>query len=303
MTRHRGLMIAAAVPLLLLGACARPGTAGSDAAAPGTGSAGPVTERATTAPPSGSGTLALRVEHRGGFVPAETIPSRIPLFSVYSDGRALSEGPVPAIYPGPALPNLQEIRLSPERVRELTTAAVTAGVRSGGDFGVPGVADIPSTRISVVTDQGEQVVEVMALNEASPDDTALTPAQHAARKRLSAWLASLSAMFADAASPPAAPYQPQKLAVLAQPYQETGDGFGGDPVKWPAAATLPGGFLNEQLKINCLTVEGTEKDAVLAAARKANQRTPWESGGKKWQVQFRPLLPDETSCESLKKQS
>ncbi|MDI6099992.1 hypothetical protein QLQ12_15430 [Actinoplanes sp. NEAU-A12] len=300
MTRNRGLMTAAAVPLLLLGACAQPGAAG-DPGAPG--SAAPVTERATTAPAAAdSSTLALRVEYRGGFVPAESIPSRIPLVSVYADGRALSEGPVPTIYPGPALPNLQEIRISQERVRELAASAVTAGVKPGGDFGVPGVADTPSTRISVRTDQGEQVVDVMALNEASPDDTALTPAQHAARKRLSAWLASLTKMFADAASPPAVAYQPAKIAVLAQPYQETGDGFGGDPVKWPAA-DLPGGHLNEQLKINCLIVEGAAKDAVWSAAAKANQRTPWESAGKKWQVVFRPLLPEETGCDSLKRQA
>ena len=306
MTRNRGLLTAA-VPLLLLGACAGPGTAGAagdpGSAAPVTGSTAPVTERATTAPaPAGAGTLALRVEYRGGFVPAETIPSRIPLFSVYADGRALSEGPVPAIYPGPALPNLREIRLSPARVRELADAAVAAGVRSGGDFGTPGVVDVPSTRISVVTAQGEQVVEVIALNDAGPDDTALTPEQHAARKRLSAFLASLTKMFDEAASPPAAAYQPKRIAVLAQPYQETGDGLGGDPVRWPAA-DLPGGYLNEQLKINCLTVEGAAKDAVRAAASKANQRTPWQSAGKKWQVTFRPLLPEESDCDSLRRQA
>jgi hypothetical protein len=295
MTTNRGLMTAVAVPLLLLGACARPGVAG-EAGAPG--SAAPVTESTTTDPAA----VALRVEYRGGFVPAETIPSRLPLFSVYADGRAITEGPVTLIYPGPALPNLQEIKLSEAQVRELTAAAVEAGVRSGADFGTPGVADIPSTRISVVTAGGEQAVEVMALSQASPDDTSLTAAQQAARKKLTEFIGSLHELFADASSPAAKPYQAQGLAVLASPYQETGDGLAGAPVKWPAA-DLPGAFLNEQLRINCVTVTGAAKDEVLALAAKANDRTPWESAGKKWQIKFRPLLPEEKECADLRRQA
>ncbi|WP_430791993.1 hypothetical protein [Actinoplanes sp. G11-F43] len=294
MTINRGLLTAAALPLLMLGACARPGTA-DEAGSPG---AAPVTESTTAGPD----TIALRVEYRGGFVPAESIPGRIPRFSVYADGRALSEGPVPAIYPGPALPNLQVITLSPEQVEKLTTEALAAGVKSGGDFGTPNVADIPSTRISVVTAEGEQSVEVVALNEAAPDDTSLTAEQHAARKKLTEFLASLDRLFAEATSPAAKPYQPAALAVLAQPYQDTGDGAGGAAVAWPGPA-LPGPALTEQPKVDCLTVEGADKDAVWKLAEKANARTPWESAGKKYQIVFRPLLPDETSCDSLKRQA
>lgn len=295
MTINRGLLTAAAVPLLLLGACARPGAA-EQAGSPGSA---PVTESTTAAGPDA---IALRVEYRGGFVPAESIPGRIPRFSVYADGRAFSEGPVPAIYPGPALPNLQVVTLSPQRVQELTAEALAAGVKTGGDFGTPNVADIPSTRITVTTAGGEQSVEVMALNEAAPDDKSLTAEQHAARKRLTEFLASLDRLFAEATSPAAKQYQPERLAVLAQPYQDTGDGAGGAAVAWPGPA-LPGTALTEQPKVNCLTVEGTEKDAVWKLAEKANARTPWESAGQKYQIIFRPLLPDETSCDSLKRQA
>ncbi|MEU4156888.1 hypothetical protein [Actinoplanes sp. NPDC026670] len=295
MTTNRGLLTAVAVPLLLLSACARPGVAG-EAGAPG--SAAPVTE-STTADPT---TIVLRVEYRGGFVPAETIPSRLPQFSVYADGRAVTEGPVTLIYPGPALPNLQEIKLSEAQVKQLTADAVAAGVRSGADFGTPGVADIPSTRISVVTAGGEQSVEVMALSEARPDDTSLTAAQKTARTKLAGFVKSLHDLFAEAASPAAKAYQAERVAVLASPYQDNGDGLSGAPVKWPAA-DLPGAFLNQELKINCLTVEGAAKDEVLALAAKGNERTQWESAGKKWQIKFRPLLPDEKECADLRRQA
>lgn len=293
MTINRGLLTAAAVPLLfVLGACARPGAADEAGSA-----AVPVTESA-----SDPDSIALRVEYRGGFVPAETIPGRIPRFSVYADGRALSEGPVPAIYPGPALPNLQQIQLSTAQLKELTDGALAAGVKSGGDFGSPNVADTPSTRITVRTAGGDQTVDVMALNEANPDDKSLSTEQHAARKKLTEFLASMDRLFAEAASPALKAYRPARLAVIAQPYQDTGDGAGGATVQWPAAA-LPGTALNEQLKINCLTVEGKDLDAVWKLADKANARTPWESAGQKWQIVFRPLLPDETGCDSLSRQA
>ncbi|GGN65901.1 hypothetical protein GCM10010112_27800 [Actinoplanes lobatus] len=292
MNRNRGLLTAA-VPLLLLGACAQPGAAGDKTAG------APVVESTTaSADPK---QVVLRVEYRGGFVPAELIPSRLPRFTAYADGRLLSEGPVPLIYPGKALPNLQEVRLGPERLRELIAEAVAAGVKTGTDFGMPGIADAPSTRITVVTAGGEQVADVMALNEARPDDGALTKEQNAARKRLTGFLDELDAEFAGSTSPAPAQYRAERVAVLAHPYVDTGDGAGGSPVRWPGP-DLPGGYLNEQLKINCLTVEGTAKDAVWAAAEKANERTPWESAGKKWQVRFRPLLPEETGCDSLLRQ-
>ena len=45
----------------------------------------------------------LRVGYTGGFVSPPATAGRLPLISVYADGRVISEGPVAAIYPGPAL--------------------------------------------------------------------------------------------------------------------------------------------------------------------------------------------------------
>jgi hypothetical protein len=48
-----------------------------------------------------------------------------------------------------------------------------------------------------------------------------------------------------------------------------------------------------------MTITGTNAAAVLDAAASANVRTPWISDGRRWLVGFRPLLPDEASCENL----
>jgi hypothetical protein len=288
MTRTRGLLTAAAIPILMLGACAQPGAAGEAGAPAGTD---PVTE-SVTAPTADD--VVLRVQYRGGFVPPQFLLGRLPVVSVYADGRVITEGPVALIYPGPALPNLQVARITPEEVKQLAAEALEAGVETGADFGQPGVADIPSTHVTVVTGYGTQSVDVVALNEAQPDDSALTAQNQADRKRLKTFVDKLTSLGADSQS-----YAPEEVAVIAQPWTDPGDGLVGKPVDWPGPA-LPGDVVNADVGTHCLAVTGAEKDAVLAAAAKANQQTPWASGGKQWTVLFRPLLPGESGCASLR---
>jgi hypothetical protein len=288
MTRTRGLLTAAAAIPILLGACAQP--AGTDQA----GSSAPVTESVPA-----SEEAVLRVEYRGGFVPPEFLVGRLPMVSVYPDGRVITEGPVPLIHPGPALPNLQVQQVTPAVVAELLDEALAAGVKTGTDFGQPGVADVPSTHITVVADGGTQTVDVVALREVQADDPMLTQAQKDGRKKLVKFVDRLTALPTAEGMPPAKPYEPAELAVIASPWTDPGDGLSAKPTPWPGPE-LPGEFLNQNLEIRCVAVTGAEKDAVWAAAGKANMQTPWESAGKQWRVMFRPLLPEESGCAALK---
>jgi hypothetical protein len=61
--------------------------------------------------------------------------------------------------------------------------------------------------------------------------------------------------------------------------------------------------VGQGLDLGCATVAGAQLAPVLAAAGTANALTPWTSGGKRWIVAFRPLLPDEKDCGSLQLQS
>src|SRR4051812_27728701 len=178
MTRLRGTLMAAAVPLFLLGACARPAADGAPAAPPGS----------PAAPVTNADDLVLRAESYGGFVPADLTVGRLPEGSVYSDGRVITNRPVPAIYPAPALPNIQQQMISEAQVKQLLQQAQAAGVRNGVDFGHPNVADAPTTRITVVTTQGRQSVAVEALQQSRPDDPQLTQAQRDARAKLAGFV-------------------------------------------------------------------------------------------------------------------
>jgi hypothetical protein len=294
MTRLRGLWTAAAaVTLFLLSACAQQTAAGAPSAGPSPDSS------SAPATPGADDALVLRVSSAGGFVPPSALVGRLPETSVYADGRVIFNGPVPAVYPGPALPNLQWGTLSPAALQQLLDKAVAAGVKPGTDFGQPGVADAPTTEVTVVTAAGEQTVGAMALREARPDDPQLTKAQQLARKKLRTFIDDLGDLTTELTTEEPQQYRPEIIAAVVQPYAEPEDQPGRPlTAEWPGPA-LPGEPLNENLQLTCVTATGEQRDAVLAAARDATANTPWVWANNSWSVLLRPLLPDETGCADL----
>lgn len=276
--------------LFLLGACAQPGAGGE--AAGGGASASP------SAPSGDPDALVLRVRQVGGFVGPDALAGELPDLSVYADGRMIFNGPTVLIYPGPALPNVQVLTISPATLATLVDKAVAAGVKPGTDFGQPGVADARTTRVTLVTAAGEQTVEANALGEAQPGDPMLTPAQQDARAKLRAYLDELDKLKSQGRP---AQYRPEILAAVARPFVKIDDDLPEPPreQRWVGPA-LPGEPLNAEAGITCVTATGEQAAAIRAAAEQANANTPWLSGGKSWTVRFRPLLPDETGCADLK---
>ncbi|NUT37866.1 MAG: hypothetical protein HOV79_32875 [Hamadaea sp.] len=241
----------------------------------------------------------IQATYVGGFVPAEHNVTRLPLVAVYGDGRVITEGPQIAIYPGPALPNVLVQKISPKDVDKLVKKALDAGVGTATDFGQPPIADAPSTKFRVLSASGEKVTEVYALGEA--DGNGLTEAQVKARQKLKKLLddlTNLKATLGEDAVGKEEPFRPAALAAVARPWQADASGVGPQPdVAWPGPQ-LPGKPIG-QLDMGCVTVTGDALTATLKAAEKANAITPWTSGGKKWLISFRPLLPDEAGCDDL----
>jgi hypothetical protein len=293
-TRARTARSGAALGLLLvLAACAR--SAGGTAADP--------TEPGLPGAPD---ELVLQVSYTGGFVTPETLAGRLPLVSVHADGRVITEGPVIAIYPGPAWPNVQVQQIDRAAVHTLVERARAAGVTETGDLGMPPLADVPSTRFTLATATETTVREVYALTESTgmdPADTGLTEEQLAARAELRGLLDELTDLpgtLGPEAVSPAEPYEPVAVAALARPWT-------GDPepelvqpdVRWPGPA-LPGEPAGPLPDLGCVTATGEEARAVGTAARAANSLTPWVTDdGARWAVTFRPLLPHESGCADL----
>src|SRR4051812_28876373 len=272
---------AALVLLLVLGACAR--GSGDD------GGGGPAGSY-----PYAPDDLVLQISWTGGFVTPQMLTGRLPLVSVYGDGRVVTEGPVAAIYPGPALPNLQVQRIDAAAVQALVDRALDAGVGETGDLGTPPLADAPSTRFTVSTGLETRTSEAYALSE---DTTGITGEQAAARAELLALLGELTDLSAGAAQA----YVPAAVAALATEYPPAEDpGLVPPDAPWPGPA-LPGDPLEARPGPFCVVATGDQATAVLEAAGSANALTPWlGDAGARWSLLLRPLLPDETGCADLR---
>jgi len=279
---------------LLLSGCAERSTGATPAATPTT----PAAQL-----PAGDA-LVLRVQYVGGFVTPEMLAGRLPLVSVYADGRVISEGPVAAIHPGPAWPNVLVHQADRATVQQLVDAALAAGIAETTDLGSPGIADAPATRFTLSTAEGTTVREVYALREGDGDPM-LTEEQQAERAELLELfteLTDLPSTLAPAGSAPAA-YEPTAIAALVRPEAAAE----GDPIlepladqpalAWPGPA-LPGEPIAPDL--TCVLASGDQARAVREAAQGANALTPWTTGdGARWSLSFRPLLPQETGCADL----
>lgn len=287
MTILRALRPVAAVTVLLgLAACADRGGTGSPASS------------TAAVVPAATDDLALRAEYTGGFLSPSVLLGRLPVVSVYADGRVITEGPVEAIYPGPALPNVQEATIDQAAVQHLVDRAMAAGVAETTDLGSPPVADAASVRFTVVTGTETYVRDVYALME-TPEGagtvSGVSAEQAAARAKLSDLLTTLT----DAGGVRSHPFVPDTVAAIASPWTDPGDGLAPPEVPWPGPA-LPGEPTGGRPDAGCVTATGDQAAALLAAAGSANSATPWVTAdGARWSVVFRPLLPDESGCADL----
>lgn len=161
--RHpRRAAIVLVLPLLALAACGDDSPV-DDAAAtlPPVASAAPTdpgtTEPDRSTPPArsydvatGADDVVVSITNEGGFVPVGFAFANTPLALVTGDGRALSTGPVIAIFPGPLLPNVQQRSISPAGVQQLLARADELGL----------LADVTYENNDMIADAGTTVVTI-----------------------------------------------------------------------------------------------------------------------------------------------
>jgi hypothetical protein len=283
----RRLLPLALLPALLLAACGQPATPGQ-------------TDQGGARTNYRPDEVVLRIEHLGGFVPVQTLAGRLPIVTVYGDGRVITEGPTILIYPGPALPNILERRIGTAELNQLVSMAVAAGVGADVDYGTPWVTDVPETKFTVSTTDGVLTSTVYALGMT---EEGLTQSQIEARRKLhdlQTALTDLPTTLGAGAAGEERPYEPKALAALTYPYAPSDEGLEQPEMAWPGPA-LPGEPLGSLPDLRCVTVTGDDLAAVLAAAADANTLTPWVWEGERWFITLRPLLPEESSCADLNK--
>lgn len=283
---------------LSVGACSASAASSPPSALP-TGA--PQPSVGSSQPPTGDAGLILRATLQGGFIGPSAIRTRLPIVSVYADGRIMTTGLTPAIYPGPLLPTIVVRTVGTVGAAGVLKAAAAAGLTGAdGSYGPGPMPDAAQTVITVVHD-GRQTVSTFTSLEPSQvqpgtgvtDDRVLT----AAAQLLGRLMANDP--FGGTAGPQGS-YTPLGFQVFVTP----GPPDVSDPslarpaVSWPLATPLASFG-----KVDTLGVAGARVGVVIGSdaamigpiLASATQITPFLSGGSQWTVVAKPLLPDEVA--------
>jgi hypothetical protein len=270
------------------------------------GSAGAVNP--TPSPPAkpdpvNPNTPVFRVTWEGGFVTPEMLLGRLPIVVVYADGRVITQGPVPAIYPGPLMPNLQERTISAAALERLIELAREKNLLRTVHYDYPGIADAPDTVLEIELDGTSYRVSAYALAEAAIDlsagglDQAAIDGRAALREFIDALTGIPASDFVDVEHP----YAFDGLRIYAGkavvvPNSELP---GEQPaVDWPLEdlATAGDPVDNSPLEVRCQVVDGEDLDEVLPLLQAANSLQTFRSGDELYSLTVVPLYPGETGC-------
>lgn len=238
----------------------------------------------------------MRVEHTGGFVPQESLLTHYPMAVLYADGRLITQGAVPAIYPGPALPSLIQTQLTQAGVADILQAARTAGLSGPNQkLGEP-MPDVGQIVFTVVYPDGASHQTTLYPQFGEPSPSPDVQAVLDFESMLTNPRASLPNQVVGSDQP----YNFDRLRVISRPGSRQG---APDPslvtVKdWPlgSLATMGQQILQFGAAYRCAAVTGSDLATLLAQVQASNQLTLWRSAGHLYSVIFHPLLPDDPDC-------
>jgi hypothetical protein len=252
---------------------------------------------------TGRGDLLLRFGYEGGFTPVEYQLTNLPAFSLYGDGTIITPGPQIEIYPAPALPSLESRTIDEAGIQAILRSAVEAGlatVEDMTDMASVAIADAPDAVFTLRAGDSDRTVRVYALSELGDQKPfAMKRDEFDARQRLQRFVDDLLStegiVSANGVRGDPVPFQPAGSRIYVGTYPGDGD-LPQPDASWPLETPLArfgdgtdGGYA-------CGAVTGEDWTRVLPVATDANQLTPWLSGGERYTLLFRPLLPDETGC-------
>lgn len=253
--------------------------------------------------PTGANDVVLRLRYVGGFVAPAAHLIDIPAISVYGDGTVVVPGPQIAIYPGPALPNLQRATVTPAGLQILLEAARDAGLLGpDAHYDLGGIMDASSAEFTVNADGRIHTISAYALMEGANTPQGTDPAVAEARAKLANFQAQLGSLEALLGSELGSwsSYEAGAVQLLVSAgAPDDGQGLVQQPLAWPL--TTPLAAFGETLPAlmqgqRCGVVSGSDLDPLMPLLAKANALTPWTDGGASFGIAVRPLLPAEEGC-------
>jgi hypothetical protein len=261
-------------------------------------SAGASPSADTISHPTGPTDLVLRVSVSGGLIGPSVRLTGFPSLSLYGDGRLIMPGAQIEIYPGPAMPSLQVTRVTEAGMQRILRAARSAGLL-GPDrhYDYQGIMDAGTTTFTVNAGGAIHRISAVALSEGQ-DLSRVPEDEREPRRLMAAFQQDLSdvrgRLGADVAGPDE-PYVPTAIRIVAMKSDPKG---ADDPnmvkiVDWPLADLATFGEPRLSATVRCGDLTGADLEKVRAVLTSSHQLTFWRSGGRFYQFQLRPLLPDE----------
>jgi hypothetical protein len=267
------------------------------------GSVGAVNPTPPSPDPVDPNTPVFRVSWDGGFVSPEMLLGRMPIVVVYADGRVITQGPVPAIFPGPLMPNLQERTLSAAALERLIELARDKDLLRTVHYDYPGIADAADTVLEIQLDGKSYRVSAYALAEAAVDLPAMDLDQAAldGRAALREFVDALTGIPAGDFVDEEHPYVMDGLRIYAGKAVIVPDSElpGEQPaLDWPLEdlATAGQDVDNGVLDLRCQVIEGEDLVKILPLLQGANSLSTFRSEGELYSFIVQPLLPGETGC-------
>lgn len=243
----------------------------------------------TTTPGRGGGPALIRIEWTGGFVPVDMIMGRGPVYTLTPDGQLIFEGAVPAIFPGPLLPNQLVTGVSDGEMRQIRNMIERMGlpamVDEVDDANTSHVADAHTTVITYWDADGAHRYSVYALGMG-------TGAPRPATRVVEELVGVLDTVAHTGDS---VPYQPDRVRVIAG--EGTVDPEFADLRDWPLPDTDLASWEDLGNGWRCRVFDG----AVLARFDDATSVTTWRSptlgdGPAELGLIVRGLHPGEEDC-------
>jgi len=286
--------LAVSIVSLTLAACSVAGSSPS-------GSSGPV----GISYPTGAADLVLRLRYVGGFVAPSAHLVDLPAISVYGDGTVIVPGPQTAIFPGPALPNLQRATITPAGMQLLLEAARDAGLLGpDAHYDLGGIMDASSAEFTLNAEGAVHTISAYALMESSGASQGQDPAIAEARSKLARFQAQLGSLEALLGGEMGtwSPYEADSVQLLVSAGAPDNQGLAQRPIAWPLSTplatfgkALPDLFQGQR----CGVVEGADVGTLMPLLQDANALTPLTEDGVAYGLLVRPLLPGEAGCQTV----
>ncbi|MFM7687691.1 MAG: hypothetical protein ACKPDI_17485 [Actinomycetota bacterium] len=246
--------------------------------------------------PTGADEVLLRIGYEGGFVSPDMLFARIPTMLVTGDGRAIVQGVMPAIYPGPLLTPLFQRTVDEVGVQAILSLAREKGLLAAApDYAVPPegpmVADAPDTVVEIAANGTTYVHRAYALGI---DGTNSTPARDALNAFVMA-ISDLAAVVGSEHIGAGSLFAPTSFRVRATPVDPAQFTEPSPTIReWPADT----GIVLAQAS-DCALVDAAKVTALFTESNMLTFFTEADAGGATvtYQLAVVQVLPgDRTDC-------